>query len=171
MKTNLVLTLVAACLLTFTACQPTAESTTDSATTEETTKDLSQIKEEIQAMENAWADAQNARDVDALIAMYTDDAVSMSNDGPSATGKDAIRKGYEEEFATMDSSLTHSYETLDVFGNEDTVTEIGKSIHKDAAGNVVNTGKYVAVWIKEGDKYLCAREIYNRDAPAKPKAE
>lgn len=170
MKTNQLLSLIAVCLLSFSACQPTSESTTDSAATGETPKDLSQIKTEIQALENAWADAQNAKNVEALLAMYTDDAVSMTNDGPSTAGKDALRKSIEEDFSSSDS-LTSNYETLEVFGNEDTVTEIGKSTQKDAAGNVVSTGKYMAVWVKQGDTYLCARDIYNRDAPAKPKAE
>lgn len=170
MKTKLLLNLIAAFVLTFTACQPPAESTTEATTTEETTTDLSQIKTEIQALENAWADAQNARNVDALLAMYTDDAISMTNDGPSTSGKDAMRKSIETDFATADS-LTTSYETMEVYGDENTVTEIGKTTHKDAAGNVVSSGKYMAIWVKQGDTYLCSRDIYNRDAPAKPKAE
>lgn len=170
MKTNLLLNLVAAILLTFTACQPAGETTGDAASTQEPAKDLSQLKTEIQELENAWAAAHNAKDIDALLAMYTDDAVSMSNDDPSIVGKDALKKSMEEEFVKSDN-MTHSYETMEVFGNEDTVTEIGKSTHKDADGNVVSTGKYMAVWVKQGDTYLCARDIYNRDAPAKPKAE
>jgi uncharacterized protein (TIGR02246 family) len=170
MKTKQLLSLIAACLLTFTACQPAAESTTEATSTEETTTDLSQIKAEIQTLENAWADAQNAKNVEALLAMYTDDAISMTNDAPSTSGKDALRKSIETDFASSDS-LTSSYETLEVYGDENTVTEIGKSTQKDAAGNVVNSGKYVAIWVKQGDTYLCSRDIYNRDAPAKPKAE
>lgn len=166
MKTKQLLSLIAVCLLTITACHPATKSSAGPATT----KDLSQIKTEIQALENAWADAQNARDVEALLAMYTDDAVSMTNDGPSTSGKDAMRKSIETDFASS-GSLTSTYETLEVFGDEDTVTEIGKSTQKDASGNVVSTGKYMAIWVKQGDTYLCARDIYNRDAPAKPKAE
>jgi quinol monooxygenase YgiN len=57
-----------------------------------------------------------------------------------------------------------------VYGDGNTVTENGKATYKDAAGKVTGTGKYIAVWKKQGDKYLCVREIYNGDAPAAPAA-
>jgi len=55
----------------------------------------------------------------------------------------------------------------EIFGDENVVTEIGTGVTKDASGAVVRTGKYVAIWQKSEGKYLCIREIYNSDAPAK----
>ncbi|MDZ7615082.1 MAG: DUF4440 domain-containing protein [Flavobacteriaceae bacterium] len=54
--------------------------------------DMAAVKAEIQALETAWAAADNARDASALAAFYADDAVSMSNNGPSQVGKAAILK-------------------------------------------------------------------------------
>ena len=85
MKPNHFFILAAACLLAFTACQQTSE----------TKPDMAQAKSEIQAIENAWADALNARDIDALMAMYTDDAVSMPYGAPLLSGKAAIRQHQE----------------------------------------------------------------------------
>jgi uncharacterized protein (TIGR02246 family) len=155
MRFNLIFTLSAACLLTFTACRQAAE----------TPADLAQIKTEIQALENAWAAALNTQDLDALMAMYADDAVSMPDNAPILVGKDAIRKQQEQEFAGTPAGRTYSFEVLDVYGDGNTVTETGKSTYKDAAGKVTGTGKYMVVWKKQGDKYLCIREIYNGDAP------
>lgn len=160
MKSNLFFTLCAACLLTFTGCQQGAE----------TSADMAQIKADIQSAENAWATALNARDLDALMALYTDDAVSMSDNAPMLVGKDAIRKNQEQEFANTPAGRTYSFEVLDVYGDGSTITETGKSTYKDAAGKVTGTGKYMVVWEKQGDKYLCVREIYNEDAPPAPAA-
>ena len=51
-----------------------------------------------------------------------------------------------------------------VFGDENTVTEVGKMTRKDASGKVVSTGKYMAVWEKRDGKYLCVRDIGNSDS-------
>lgn len=144
--------------MTFSACQQAAE----------TSVDLEQVKSEIQAAENAWAAALNARDLDALMALYTDDAVSMINNAPMLAGKDAIRKNQEHEFASVPEGFNYSFEVLDVYGDGNTVTETGTSTYKNADGEVVGTGKYMCVWEKHDGKYLCAREIYNGDTPSVP---
>ncbi len=160
MKSNLFFTLLAACLLAFTACQPTSESQPD----------LAQIKSDIQKMEDAWAAALNARDIDALMNLYTDDAVSMPDGESAQAGKAAIRQNQEREFANQPAGMTHSFQTVDVYANGSQVTEIGTSTYKDAEGQVIGTRKYMCVWEKQGDKYLCAREIYNDDQPSAPAA-
>ena len=160
MRINLLFTLLAACALTFTACQQAAETPTD----------MAQVKTEIQALENAWASALSTKDLDALMALYADDAVSMPDNEPMLVGKDAIRKNQELEFAGTPDGTTYAFEVLDVYGDGNTVTETGKATYKDAAGKVTGTGKYIAVWKKQGDKYLCVQEIYNGDALAAPAA-
>jgi|GEM_PF-781232 len=150
--------LAVACLFSFTACRQSAEAPADP----------DQIKTEIQAREDAWATALNARDVDALMAMYTEDAVVMPSNTPLVAGKDAIRENQQKEFAGMPPGMTFSFEVLDVYANGNTVTETGQSTYRDAAGNVTGTGKYMVVWEKQGDQYLCAREIYNEDAAPPP---
>ncbi len=153
--------LLASCLLAFTACQQTSE----------TKPDLTQIKSEIQTLENAWATAMNTRDIDGLMALYSDDAVSMPNNGPTLSGKAAIRQNQEREFANMAAGRTYSFETVEVFGDADQLTEIGTSIYKDAQGKLIGKGKYVCIWKKQDGKYLCFREIYNDDQPPAPPGE
>jgi len=43
---------------------------------------------------------------------------------------------------------TATYETMDVFGDGNIVTETGKTTVKDANGKVAYTGKYMAIWEK-----------------------
>lgn len=154
MRLTLFFTLLAASLLTFSACQETTAKPGDSST----------VKADIQALENAWAAALNTQDLDALMALYTVDAVSMPDGEPALTGKDAIRKRQEREFAESPADLTYSFETLDVYGDENTVTETGKTTYKNAVGEITGTGKYIAIWKKQGDTYLCMREMYSNDS-------
>ncbi|MBK8555448.1 MAG: SgcJ/EcaC family oxidoreductase [Lewinellaceae bacterium] len=160
MKSKLFFTLLAASLFAFTACQPSSQ----------TQPDMAQIKSDIQKMEDAWATALNAKDVEALMAMYTDDAVSMPDAATTLTGKAAIRQHQEQDFANQPAGMTFSFETVDVYGNADQVTETGNSTYKNADGKVTGTGKYMCVWEKQGDKYRCTREIYNNDQPSAPAA-
>jgi ketosteroid isomerase-like protein len=98
------------------------------------------------------------------MALYADDAVSMPDSEPMQVGKAAIQKAQEAEFKTMPKDMNFTFETMDVYGDGDIVTETGKSIYKDASGKVTGTGKYVAIFKKQDGKYLCIREIFNNDS-------
>lgn len=126
--------------------------------------DMNAIKAEIQALETAWGAADNAGDVAALLAFYSDDAVSMGSGSPMAVGKAAIQKELEAGMAKKPAGSTVTYEVLDVFGDENTVTEVGKTTRMDAAGKVTSSGKYMAIWEKRDGKYICVRDISNSDA-------
>jgi uncharacterized protein (TIGR02246 family) len=168
MKINLFYSLMAACLLMLAACQQTPETPVATATVEAPAPpDMAAIKAEIQAIENDWAKASNARDVATIVAFYADDAVSMADDMPMAVGKAAILKLVEAEMEAKKEGRSVSFETLDVFGDDKMLTEIGKSTVVDATGNVTYTGKYMALWEKRDGKWLTIRDMTNDDAKAK----
>ncbi len=148
-------------------CSAPAPKVTETPVKVEVKPDMAAIKAEIQALESSWSAADNARDANAVAAFYADDAISMSNDKPSQTGKVAILADIETGMGKKAVGNTVAYETLEVFGDENIVTEIGKSTEKDASGNVVSTGKYMAVWEKRNGNYICIRDIYNNDAKGK----
>jgi len=129
--------------------------------------DMAKLKAEIQALESSWAAADNARNLNAVAAFYADDAVSLSNNKPMVVGKAAIKKDIEENMAKRPKGSTVSYDVLDVFGNENIVTEVGKSTFKDETGKVTSTGKYMAIWEKRNGKFICIRDIYNDDVKEK----
>ncbi len=127
--------------------------------------DMTAIKAEIQALETEWAAADIAGDVNKLMSYYSDDAVSMGGGTPMAVGKAAIQKEMEESFAKRPAGTSVKYEVMDVFGNENVVTETGKITRMDASGKVTSTGKYMAIWEKRDGKYVCIRDIGNDDKP------
>ena len=75
---------VAFCSLLFTTCdqQPNHQE-----------PNLVQLKSDMQAVETAWAKAMNAQDINSLMAMYTDDAISM--------GCTALRNLWERKSPNM----------------------------------------------------------------------
>ena len=166
MKKAILLVTYVSCVLLFTSCQEAEKKETATETTiaEPAKPDLTQIRSEIVAIETAWAAAQNAKDVNALMAMYADDAVSMPDGEPMLTGKAAIQKKLEADFAKPSKYASVAFETMDVFAQGDVVTEVGKTMYKDAAGKTTAGGKYIAVFEKRDGKYLCIREIYNQDS-------
>ncbi len=129
--------------------------------------DLAKLKTDIQTLENAWAAADNARNTDGVAAFYSDDAVSMANNAPMLVGKAAIREDIAQSFAKREKGSIVAYDVMDVFGDENTVTETGKVTVSDSTGKLIRTGKYMAVWEKRDGKYLCVRDISNDDEKRK----
>jgi len=127
--------------------------------------DLAAIKADVISFESKWAAAINAKDVDAVMSMWADDAMSMPEGSATLVGKEAIKARYIEEFASATGTI--SFETLEVYAQGDYVTEIGKTVEKDADGKVNYEGKYMAVLQKAGDSYLCVRDIWNNNSPRK----
>ena len=167
MKKSIFLPVITASVLMFSSCQEAAKDETPTATTtavaEPAKQDLAQIRTEIQTVENAWAAAQNAKDINALMALYADDAVSMPDGETSISGKAAIQKKQEADFAKPATYASIAFETVDVYAQGDFVTEVGKTMYKSQDGKTISGGKYIAVFEKRNDKYLCIREIYNSD--------
>lgn len=145
----------------------TAEVKSDTKETMATKPDNAKLKAEIQALENAWANAENARDANALAAFYSDDAVSLANNKPMLSGNAAIKKDIEEGMAKRPQGLITTYDVLDAFGCENYATEVGKATRKDSTGKIISTSKYMALWEKRDGKWICTRDISNNDAKEK----
>jgi len=129
--------------------------------------DLAQLKTTLQAMEDAYAVAQNAKNPDGVIVYYADDAHSLSNNKPTAVGKKAILEAIKSDMASDTTNNVTSFEVVDVFAEGDLAVEVGKSVTKSPDGKVVSTGKYISVFEKRDGKYVCVRDIWNDDVPNK----
>jgi uncharacterized protein (TIGR02246 family) len=150
-------TVIAFGIISFTSCKqaPAGELATS--------PDMGAIKTEIQAIENAFAAGMDAGDADAVVAYYGDDALSLDNNGPMLSGKEAIKAGIVKNIAESGKNKT-SFEVVDVKASGDLVVEVGKSTTVDSTGAVIRTGKYLSVFEKRDGKYVCIRDAYNDDA-------
>jgi uncharacterized protein (TIGR02246 family) len=167
MKYSVIATVFVALILSVFGCSAPAPKPVETPVVVETKPDMAAVKAEIQALENAWAAADNARDANAVVAFYAEDAWSMTFDKPTLVGRAAILADITDGLAKRTTGTIVTYEVQEVYGDENIVTEVGKSTVKDAAGNIISTGKYMAVWEKRDGKYICIRDIYNNDAKEK----
>ena len=168
MKTNQftpVLAVFAALFLIVAGCNAPAK--TETTTAEAAKPDMAQIKTEIQAIETEWARVTTAKDINKVMAFYADDAVEMNDDEPMQVGKAAIQQALVNSWAARKAGTVVSFETMDVYGDGNVVTEVGKTTTSDAAGKVVSKGKYAGIFEKRDGRYVCIRDINNEDQKTK----
>jgi len=159
---NFLMALIAPSLFMFNACAPAAEH-------HEHAPEINQdsVKAQIVAMEDAYAVASNAKNVDGVAAYYAADAQSLANNEPTRVGTDAIKAGIAKEMAADTTGSTISFVTTGVWAAGNYATETGTSTIKDKAGNVIHTGKYMTLFELRDGKYIAIRDMWNNDAPEK----
>src|SRR4051812_47841158 len=127
MKTNLKLAFVLAIVvLSFSKCS--------TASSESAKVDIEKVKPEIQAMEDAFAAGEKAKDANAVAAYYADDAISYSRETEPVSGKEAIKQKIAKDIASDTTANTNVYKIVDLFGEGDMLVEIGSWTRVDAAG-------------------------------------
>lgn len=157
MRTRFGIVLAAAGLAAMVSCAPAVVDTTaDEAA--------------IRASAPAWAAAYNAGDADRLAAMYWDDAVLQPPGAPAATGAAAIREFLAGDTAGLRAAgLTMNIPeagAVDVSG--DLAYEAGTYSVTDPSGAVVDTGKYIGVFLKRDGQWRYIRDTWNSDRPPMP---
>jgi ketosteroid isomerase-like protein len=128
--------------------------------------DTDQIKEEIQAKENEFADTYNAG-IEKKIGYYADDAVTYPQNSQPIVGKVAIVEYLKTHRDTISVGHKISFKTNEVFvandGNQ--VVEVGYYKVVDSTDAVVNSGNYMSLFVKKDGKYVCLRDMSTSDMP------
>ncbi|MEZ4239910.1 MAG: DUF4440 domain-containing protein [Myxococcota bacterium] len=123
----------------------------------------------VEAAEEAWGAAVEAHDVDAVIAFFEADGLSMPPDGPVVQGEDARRAWLTALFAAPDFDSTWETGRIDISAAGDYALSIGTTSHAagtDAQGQPLRReGKYVTVWHKVDGEWKVAADIWNASAP------
>lgn len=150
------------CLLigavSFTACNAPVEKETPAI-------DMEALKTEIQAMEDAFAAGEKAKDANAVAAYYADDAVSYGRDEMPKVGKAVIKKDIEDGLAADTSGSYNVYKVVDLYAAGDIAVEIGSWTKMDASGTQIATGHYMSYFEKRDGKYICVRDMNVSSAP------
>lgn len=116
----------------------------------------------IRAGSAVWEDALNAGELDALVALYTEDARVMPPNAAAGQGLDAVRESFG---AMIDAGLGGELTTVTAATAGDIGHHVG-TYEITAAGAVVDRGKFVEIWRREGDAWKIAADIWNSDMPA-----
>jgi ketosteroid isomerase-like protein len=103
----------------------------------------------------------NAGDIDAFIALYTDDARLLPPNSPVITGKDNLKKFWG---GMMSSGIKPVLKTVSAFKYGKTAIEEGiATIY--AGDQVVDTMKYIVIWKKINGTWKMYQDIFNSDNP------
>jgi uncharacterized protein (TIGR02246 family) len=129
--------------------------------------DLGKAKTEIQAMEDAYAAAEKAKDAGKVAEYYSDDAVSYGRNRQPEVGKAAIVESLKKRIAEDTTGNTNVYKVVDLFGEGNTLVEIGSWTEINASGAEVNKGHYMSLFQKKNDKWVCIRDMNVTSSPAK----
>jgi uncharacterized protein (TIGR02246 family) len=101
-----------------------------------------------------------------LAALYTADGQVLPAGSDPIKGAQAIQKFWQ---GALDSGIAEvALTTVDLFGRGPTATEVGQYELRDKAGKVLDHGKYIVVWRKEGGKWKLLRDMFSTNvSPAK----
>ena len=136
-------------------------------TVEKETVDMEKIRTEIQAMEDAYASGEKAKDADAVAAYYSDDATSYSRNRQPLVGKAAIREDIAHSIAQDSTGNYNVYKIVDLFAEGETAVEIGSWTEYDASGKELENGNYMSYFLKRDGKYICVRDMTTTTTPVK----
>lgn len=123
------------------------------------TVDLEKAKIEIQAMEDAYAAGEKAKDADAIVAYYADDAISYHRNEPESKGKAAIKAWHVDRLAKDTTGNPNVYKVVDLFAEGDMLVEVGSFTEMTTAGVEKDKGFYMSYFQKKDGKYQCVRDM------------
>ena len=128
-------------------------------------KDNSADEQAIRALDTAWSQAAQARNLDKTVSYYADDASMLPPNMAIATGKDAIRAVWSQLLA-MPGSVTFAPSKIVVAKSGDLAYEIGafQITTNDPQGKpAISTGKFVVAWQKRAGQWKVVADIFNDD--------
>jgi len=122
---------------------------------------------EIAAASERWEQALNSGDVEAIVALYTDDARLLPPNMELQQGHDGVRASFEGMVAAGLKGQLDSTEAL-VAG--DIGYRLGTYVLTAPDGTVADRGKYIETWKNDGGEWKISNDIWNSDLPPPPPA-
>ena len=119
-----------------------------------TRHDAAASRRAVQEADRALSRATEARKIDAFLALLDTDTVFISEAGPPARGREAVRARWAQFFDPAGPSLTWEPYEGQVGSQGDLGYTRGRFLYraKDAAGKPVSErGEYLSIWRKQPD--------------------
>jgi len=142
-----------------------ASCTTNAEKSTSVVLDKEQIKTDIQARENQFAEVYNSGEL-KKIGYYDDDAVTFYQNMAPVRGKAERFEFFKKDIETNNSNKI-SFTTTEVFPSNDgvQVLEIGYYTVIDSTNTAINTGNYMSLFEKRDGQYVCLRDMSASDMP------
>ena len=145
-------------LMLMISCNSKQETTTTTAV------DKEQIKREIQAKEDAFAEIYNTGEL-KNIGYYADDATTFFPNRPPLVGKEAIIEFYKSAITSVTDKISFTSKDIFISNDGNQVVEIGYFKVVDSTNAPVNSGNYMSLFEKRDGKYVCVRDMSASDMP------
>ncbi len=117
---------------------------------------------EITARSAEWDAVLNAQDIDALVAMYTDDARLMSPNEQMSVGADGVRAAFG---GMIEAGLVSKLTSIEAIVSGDIGYNVG-TYSLMAGDTVVDVGKFIETWERGADgAWRISNDIYNSNNP------
>ena len=126
--------------------------------------DKEQIKKEIQAKEDGFAELYNTGQLKD-IGYYADDATTFFQNRPPLIGKEAIVEFYKSAVSSTSNKISFTSKDIFVSNDGNQVVEIGYFKVVDSTNTPINSGNYMSLFEKRDGKYVCARDMSASDMP------
>ena len=157
MKTKLLFVCGCVFLLSFTFGSPAAAADT-------------KIEQDLRDLDAKWSAAAGAKDIDKTVSYYSEDAVVMPPNAPSAKTRETIRSAWKEMLTTPGAAIRWKATKVEVAKSGDLAYVSGtyEETMTDASGkSVKDHGKYVEIFKQQADgTWKVVADIWNSDLPA-----
>jgi ketosteroid isomerase-like protein len=124
--------------------------------------DKEQIKQEIQAKENAFAEIYNSG-VIKNIGYYADDAITFYQNMAPLKSREERIKFLENDVRSNTNKISFTTNEVFVSNDGEQVVEIGYYSVVDSTNSPINTGNYMSLFVKRDGKYVCLRDMSASD--------
>jgi len=115
-----------------------------------------------------WREAVKAKDLDAVLAAYTDDATVLPDEHAAVSGKTAVRAFYAELFAQNQALKEEKFENINSVQSGDLLidsTKFSGILTKDGK-EVAFKGNRLVVWKRDFQRpWKILRDTWNRSEP------
>ena len=119
------------------------------------------LYDQVFALDRALFEAYNARDIDALMARFSDD-LEFYHDKDGLSGRDGVRKGLGEIFKRQETVRTLVPGSLEVWPlGKDNALARGRHTfcHEENGKPDCGTFEFVGVWRRQGEGWKLARVL------------
>ncbi len=119
-----------------------------------------------------WGEAFNESDVEAVVALYTDDAELLPKGTQVIKGRAAIRNFVQKLISSRPPLQQTVFTHVETFGHGDAVSEIADVEIDDGQGKRTVLGRQILVLQKQDGQWKIHRDMWtNNDQPDAPSAE
>ena len=116
----------------------------------------------LSARTEAWEAAFNAKDIDALVMIYTSDTRLLPPHGEMASGGDAVRTIFG---GLIDAGISGDLTSIDAKISGDMGYDIGTYTLMDG-DTVIDTGKFIEIFHRGDDgEWLMTNDMWSSDLP------